>query len=169
MLSLTTILIGVAILFYTFDGHTIVGNKIVEKWRRFRQLNRFVEIKYKTIGAILWVSISMVAKMYWMNFIQWANDSIKHIDKKTFTISYVLNGKLYTMVVKPNRGPSSVLLVTDSEHNDVTSTIVPYLGPNEQWHKRVFTPEFWNKEELVFEMSSGDTKTFSRGDIIDLN
>lgn len=166
MYLLTTVLFTTGLLFWAFDGHIIVKNKVVDKWKKFRQVNKLVEMKYKTIGMIVWVSIQLIVKMYWMNFLQWANNSIHQKDKRTIEVSYVIKGKLYTMVIKPKRGPSSVLLVTDQTDSDVSDLVVPYLGPQEDWHNRIFTPGFWNKESLTFEMSMGEAKTFRRDEQI---
>lgn len=153
---------------YALDGHTIVKESIIVRYRRFRQLNHLVESRYKTIGMILWVSVSMVAKMYWLNFLHWANNSIEHIDHKTAIVSYVLNGKLYRMVVRPRRGPTNVLLVTDEDHSDLSDLILPFMGPNQDWHNRQFTPDFWGKKSLSFELSTGDQKTFYQHDKIEI-
>lgn len=169
MYLLTTVLFGVGLLFWTFDGCIIVKEKVCEKWRKFRQLNKLVEVKYKTIGMVIWVSVQLIAKMYWTNFLQWANNTIRYKDKRTIEITYVIRGRCYTMVVKPHRGPSSVLLVTDQDHEDVSDEVLPFLGVSEDWHRKNFTPNYWGKESLTFEMSMGEPKTFQKDEIIDLN
>jgi hypothetical protein len=168
MYLLYTIFFGIALAIYAFDGHTIVKEAVVTKYRRFRDLNKLVETRYKTIGMILWVSCCMVAKMYWMNFLHWANNSIEHVDHKTVIVSYVLNGKLYHMVVRPRRGPTSVLLVTDQDSNDVSDTIIPFMGPNQDWHGREFTPSFWQKKSLTFELANGNQKIFAEHEKIEV-
>jgi hypothetical protein len=108
----------------------------------------------------------MIIKMYWMNFLHWANNSIEHVDNKTAIISYVLNGKLYRMVVKSKKGPSAVLLITDEESNDISDTILPFIGPYHDWHGKNYTPSFWNKKSLTFEFSNGEQKTFMENEVI---
>jgi hypothetical protein len=168
MFLLYTILFCTGLSIYAFDGHTIVKEAVLTRYRRFRELNKLVETKYKTIGMILWVSLSMVAKMYWMNFLQWANNTIDHIDNKTVIVSYVLNGKLYRMVVRPRKGPTNVLLITDEDDEDVSDTVLPFMGPNQDWHYKEFSPSFWNKKSLTFEMSTGLQKTFSENQKIEI-
>lgn len=168
MYTLLTMFFTFGILVYAFDGHNIVKEAVVTRYRRFRELNKLVETRYKTIGMILWVSCCMVAKMYWMNFLHWANNSIEHVDHKTAIISYVLNGKLYRTVVKAKRGPASVLLVTDSEQNDVSDQVLPFMGPGQNWHGQEFTPSFWKKNSLTFELASGENKTFTEHEKIEI-
>jgi len=161
MFWIGTAIFGAIVVFYGRDTLKI-------KYRKFRDLNKLVASKYKPISMILWVSLCMVAKMYWMNFLQWCNNSIEHIDNKTVVISYVLQGKLYKIVVKPRKGPNSVLLVLDEENNDISDLVLPFLGPNQDWHKKEFTPHFWGKKTISFELSTGEQKTFSEHDTIQL-
>jgi len=147
-------------LFYKLDTFTVVKDATIEKYKKFRELNKLVSKQYKTVGMILYVSICLIVKMYWMNFTQWTNNSLEVLNKKDISISYILNGKLYKVLVKAKKGPNLVLLVTDENDEDVTDTVVPYLGPNNDWHHNIFKPQFWNKKSLCFELSSGEMKSF---------
>lgn len=144
--------------FFCLDGPGYVK----EKYDKFRQLNQFVATRYRTTGMILWVSCSMVAKMYWLKFLQWLNNSVEYLNKKTAVITYTLNGRVYKMVARIKRGPTSILTVTTDNNEDVTDQILPYLGPNEDWHGSNFTPQFWNYNMLTFELASGESITFTR-------
>ena len=145
-----------------------VQTGIVKKYTQFRELNRFVAKRYKPISKILWVSMSLVAKMYWLQFLQWMNNSVQTINPRTTVISYVLYGKMYKIVVRPRKGPSGVLLVLDQNDNDVSDLVIPYIGPGQDWHRWEFTPSFWGYKSLTFELSSGETRTFSEQDTINL-
>jgi len=150
-------------LMYGLDGHTIVAHAVVSRYRRFRELNKLVGTQYKTVGLIIWVSCAMIVKMMWLNFLHWAFSHIEHTDKQHAILSYVLNGRLYRLVLPIRRGPSPVLLITDENGDDVTDQILPFLGPNEDWHGQTFTPAFWQKESLTFELSDGsDSLAFTK-------
>lgn len=169
MFILTGLLTGiftVGMTCWLLDGCKTVRKTMAKKWSQFREVNKLAETRYKGIFMIIWVSIHMIAKMYWMQFVQWANTSVKHIDNKNISISYVINGQLYTMIVRPARGPPTVLLVTDEKGEDVSDIILPYMGPTRDWHKRSFTPDFWGKERLVFEMANGCAKEIEKGQLI---
>lgn len=166
MYLLSTVLFGFLLLFWGLDGHVIVKERICKNWHDFRQVNKLVEMKYKTIGMIIWISMKLIAKMYWLNFLQWVNTTLVQKDKRTLELSYVYKGRLYKILLKPKRGPSSVLLVTDEDKQDITDDILPYMGVSQDWHKTEFTPDFWNKQTLTFELSSGEHVTFQKDDAI---
>ncbi len=150
---------------YTLKVHLIVKNK----YEKFQDLNQFVSTRYKNKFRILYITFSIIGKMLWLKFLQWINNSVEHVDKH-YILSYVMNGKLYKKVLTFRKGPSLVLLVTDDKHEDVSEQIIPYLGPNDDWHGYPFTPSFFNKESLTFETSDGkDPKTFLKEERIDLN
>lgn len=161
MFWIGTAIFGAIVVFY---GRATIKTKYI----KFRELNKLVSSKYKPISMILWISLCMIAKMYWIIFLQWCNNTIEHLDNKTVSISYVLQGKLYKLVVKPRKGPNNVLLVLDEENNDITDLVLPFLGPNLDWHKKEFTPHFWKKKTISFELSTGEQKTFSEHDTIQL-
>lgn len=170
MFLLATLLVsaGIGTIIYSIDGHTIIKNTVQDKYRKFRQVNMLVQTQYKSACQIICVSIQLIAKMYWINFLQRHNNTVKRINRKTATITYVLDGRKYTMTVKPPRGPSPVLLVFDENENDVTDMITPFLGPNNNWHHHHYTPSFWDKNNLTFELYDGTEKTFSKDDVINL-
>lgn len=118
------------------------------------------------MGMILWISCKMIVKMYWLNFLQWINTSIQHVDKHTAIVSYVLNGRLYRIAVKERRGPCDILLVTDENDESVMDEIIPFYGPNYDWHGFRFTPQFWNKSKLHFELADGTSQTFEHNEDI---
>jgi len=169
MYALLAVFFTFGILIYAFDGHTIVKEAVLTRYRRFRELNKLVETRHRGTGMILWVSCCMVAKMYWINFLHWANNSIEHIDHRTSIVSYVLNGKLYRMVVNAKRGPVPVLMVRDDENNDVSDDILPFMGPGQDWHGQEYTPSFWQLNSLTFELTSGENRTFGRYEKIEIN
>jgi hypothetical protein len=167
---LYTVIFGMSLLFYSFDGFNITRNVVTEKYRKFRSLNKLVETQYKTIGVILWVSVCMIAKMYWINFIQYLNRSVvqQGPQRSQYHISYVIQGKLYTMVVKLKKGPQNILLISDEKKEDVTDLILPFLGPEQNWHSKTFSPSFWNREFLEFDTADGETKSFKGDETIQL-
>lgn len=160
--------LGFCYLFYHLNYHVVVKDNAIEKYKKFRELNKLVSTQYKTVAMILYVSLSMILKMYWINFLQWTNNSIEFLNKKDISVSYILHGKLYKVLLKYKKGPEVVLLVTDENNEDVTDLVVPYMGPNNDWHHNIFKPSFWNKKILNFELCSGDKLSFEENDNISL-
>ena len=111
----------------------------------------------------------MVIKVLWLYILQYFNKTVIYKGNNEYIITYVIKGKIHKMVVKPNRGPSKVLLVSDEKQEDVSDLVFSYLGPEENFHKYMFTPKFFNSKELVFELSNGNEKIFTENEIIILN
>ena len=155
-------------VFFYLDGPHIVKNTAVVKWKRFKRLNRLVSSNYKGCCTIFWVSICMILKALWINILQHLNNSIVQIDKKTYEVTYVIRGNTYKMIVTPRKGPRKVLLVSDEKQEDVSYMIFPYLGPEENFHGKKITPKFFEKDELIFQLSSGVEKVFHENEIINI-
>jgi len=108
----------------------------------------------------------MVAQALWINIIQYLNSTILPIKGGRYKVTYVIKGKTYKMIVKPKRGPRKVLIVSDENQEDVSYLIFPYLGPEENFHGEIYTPKFFEKSELIFELSNGTEKIFRANDEI---
>jgi hypothetical protein len=144
--------------------------KDIEKsYNDFRDLNSLVETRGGGTWHVLRVSVEMVFKKWWYELVHWMDNSIHHIDKHRSILTYHLNGRLYKIVLDHRKGPALVLLVTDENEEDVTDIVVPFLGPKRDWHKREFTPEFWGRKQLSFDLSTGENKTFLNQEVIILN
>jgi hypothetical protein len=89
------------------------------------------------------------------------NNTVKKIGKNTYEITYNIAGNTYKMIVTPTKGPSPILQISDHNLNDVTNEILPYLGPERNWHGNKFNLDFFNKESLTFELADGSTKIFT--------
>ena len=156
------------VVFVYLDGHHIVKNTAVVKWKKFRHLNRLVSTNYKGFFTILWISTCMIMKALWISILQYLNSTIIQIDKKTYKVTYVIKGETYKMIVKPHRGPRKILLVSDEKQEDLSDIIFPYLGPEENFHGKKYTPKFFEKKELIFELSNGTEKIFYDIEEIDI-
>ena len=89
-------------------------------------------------------------------------------DRRTYELQYSVKGRQYKMLMKPSRKPHPVLRVVNDKGHDVTDIIIPYMGPNHDWHYVEFTPKFFNEDVLVFELHEGTLKEFKVDDIISL-
>jgi hypothetical protein len=161
--GLTTVIIGA---FFYLDGHHIVKNNTVTNYRKFRKLNKLVATNYKGVFTICWVSICMIIKALWINIWQYLNSTIVELDGYVYKVTYIIKGKTYKMIVRPKRGPRKVLLISDEKQEDVCDEIFPYLGPEENFHGEIYTPSYFNKEELIFELSNGSEQIFKKDDQI---
>ena len=155
-------------LFFYFDGPKFVKYK----YGKTKELYQLVSTKYKTRDCntrlkILWWSLVILCQALYISIIQRLNNSVvKKTTGNTYEIIYVLSGKIYKLVVTPKKGPKNVLQVIDDTNQDITSLIVPYLGPAEDWHSSKFKPSFFNRKTLTFNLSSSDDVTFTEDEEI---
>ena len=165
MISFITYGIGTVLisLFFHLDGHNIVKNNAIIGWRKFRKINRLVSTNYNGFLKILWISLYMIFQALWISIIQYLNNTIKHLEGNKFVITYVIKGKTYKIIITLKRGPRDVLLVSDDTETDVSDLIFPYLGPDENFHNQLYTPNLFGRNELIFELSNGTEKIF-KGD-----
>jgi hypothetical protein len=90
------------------------------------------------------------------------------INKNTYQLTYVINGQLYKLIVKTRKGPKNVILATDENDEDITDIIHSYMGPCENFHGDTITPEFFGKNKITLNLSSGEDKTFDKTDAISI-
>ena len=164
--ALGTILLGA---FVYLDGHKITKNVLTVKYHKFKKVNRLVSTNYKGFFKILFVSVWLITKALWINLLQYLNSTIVHIGGNKYLVKYIIKGKTYKMIVKLRRGPKRVMMVSDKNQEDVSHLIIPYLGPEEDFHGKTYTPTFFKKDELVFEMSNGSELIFGKSDSINLD
>jgi hypothetical protein len=156
-------------IFICFDGYNIVKNNFINKYKNFKRINSLVSTNYKGFFTVFWISICMILKVLWLNIIQYMNSSVVHIQGNTYRITYVIKGKLYQMIVKQNRGPSKILLVSDENEEDISHLICPYLGPEDNFHGCNYTPKTFNKKEILIQLSNGDERIFNEEQVIRIN
>ena len=152
------------IKFFKNDGY----NKILIKYEKWKKLNKLVSTKYNSALMCKLVSISMIIKSYYLVFTQYINNSVVKIDKNTYEVSYIINDKLYKMIIKPKRGPIPILSVINENNNNITDEILPYLGPYNNWLNIKYTPNSFNYNLLKFELSSGEIKIFKDSENLEL-
>lgn len=142
--------------FIYLNGPRIVYRTVTDKYQRFRSLNTLVSTQHTNQLKILWVAVCLICKMLYLSLWQKLNKTIVKVDKNIYEIQYVLEGKLYRMLVSPKRGPSRVLQVIE-EDEDVTDHVLPYLGPQENAsHALTLTPKLLGRKDLVFNLATGD-------------
>jgi hypothetical protein len=151
---------------YLLDIHLIVKNEVATKYNKWIRLNSLVSTNQKTKLAIILVSLKLIFQAIWISFLQYINKTTKKLSKNKYEITYVIEGKLYKLIVTVTRGPSPVLQIINNSNEDITSKIIPYVGPDYNWHNSQFTPEFFNCDTLSFELADGSEYTVKNRTII---
>lgn len=155
-------------LFYAIDGVSIVKNTVMDRYKRFRSLNKLVSTQYKHKCMIILISFKMVGQAMWYSFLQWINNSVKKLDNGMYEIAYVIQGRKYKMLVKPVGGPSPIFLAVNENDDDVTHKLLPYVGVQNDFHKSEITPRCLGYSELTLELYNGENKTFKEKDNLSL-
>ena len=138
----------------------------MSKYNKWIRLNSLVSTNQKTKLAIIGVSLKLIFQAIWISIIQYLNKTVKKIGRNKYQITYVVEGKLYKLVVNVTRGPSPVLQIINQSNEDITSTIMPYIGPDYNWHNSQFTPEFFNCDSLSFELSDSSEYTVNKNRLV---
>jgi len=120
--------------------------------------NLLLDTNQNKIGLSCYKFCQIFYQLFKIKFIQLLNKNVQKINSKDYEISYVINNKLYKIIVTPIRGPSRVLQVTNENNVDITEHVLSYLGPRYDWHKRVFYSDFFNSTKLTFELSDCTTQ-----------
>ena len=157
--------IGAAII----AKYTNFMNKCVEKYHKFRELNKLVSTQYSSNIDIFWISSKIAAKSIYLDIFQTLNKTVTKIGKNKFEITYILNEQEYKFIVEGRRGPKNIVSITDENYNNVTDKIEPYLGPKQDFHNRQFTPNCFGYERLNFEIVGGNILSFNKYDLMDMN
>lgn len=158
-----TFILGITSLgFFILDGVNIVRNTVIPSVKRMK--GRDID----TSKIVMANSYILFMALY-VNFIQKINKTITKIDKNRYEVMYTIRGVLYKMVVNQTVGPPKILLVSDENGDDVTDDILPYLGPENDFHGNNFYPVFFGKKSLELVLINGDSKTFEHNEIIKLD
>lgn len=140
-----------------------------QKYTDFRSINRLVSSQHSNLIRILFASLSIVFQLYWLKFIQFVNHTVEYTGKNTVIVNYVVDGKKYSFPSRLSKSPNPVIMVHDENLRDITELVFPFMGPYYDWHGNDFTPKFWNRASLTFELANGDSKTFASSETIELN
>ena len=138
-------------------------------WNKWKKLNSLVSYRTNNPLLIYWYSIQLIFQTLWLYILQYTNTSLKQCGKNKYEISYTINGKIYKIISKKQRGPSPILQISNELDVDVTQDILPFLGPGYDWHCNTFTPFDFGYNSLIFEMHNGNGYTFSCNDEIKID
>jgi len=80
----------------------------------------------------------------------WLSKKIIETHHNRYIINYPHGAKWYKIIVPRNRQPFILNSIVDEHDNDVKSTIVPFMGPNHNFHGVPTTPQMLGFEKLTF-------------------
>ena len=154
-----------SVVFLSFSSYR---DDIIEyskfKYNEWIKLNSMMRLKYKNPITVKIMSVYMIFKFSYLQIIQYLTNSVVKIDKNHYEVSYIINGKLYKMIVKHKRGPSHIHKIIDGDNNDLTDTIMEYNGPKQT----KISPRFFNSEFFVVHHINGDFFTIKEFEEMEL-
>lgn len=118
--------------------------------------------------SYLWIFLGSI-KLYLKNLIfgtKQCHSTIEQVSKNKYTITYSINDKIYKIIIRPNRKPHPVYQIRDSEGLDVTDHIVPYMGPEYNYHGSKITPTDLGHMALTIQLDNDHEYTITENQII---
>jgi hypothetical protein len=157
--------LGTCSLFlYCVGAHQVVSACVIDKYQKWKQVSVLSATQRTNRFAVAWMTLQMISSAVYISFIQYMNSTVTLVGRQTYIVAYVVAGKPYKMVVRPMRGASRVLQVSDEESRDITSYVLPFMGPAYDWHGMLLTPQFFHVQSLTFEFGNGREVTCSGTD-----
>lgn len=148
------------VFLYQLNAHLTVKDATMSRYRRWKTLNSLVATSETSKARIVWISLKMILQTIYIAFLQYMNSTVHKLDRKTYVLTYVIDGKTYKMVVVPTRGPPPVLQISNENLDDITDRVLPYMGPQYDWHMARFSPQFFGHKSLTFELMDGTEHTY---------
>ena len=154
-------LISVGLFVYKIFEESI-NEYVSAKTTKLKNLRKLVASQHDNKLVINAICCSMIIKANYLALLQYLNTSVYKTGKNVYEVSYVIEGKPYTMIVNPLRGPCPFTSITNDLGHDITPIILPYLGPRSDWHrgtvvsncpKEIF--QVFNTTSLTFNLSDG--------------
>jgi hypothetical protein len=143
---------------------SIIKNQVTERYRRWKSLNTLIRTNKRNNNnncVVIYISCKMIVQAMYLSLVQYMNNSVKKVDKNVYEVSYQIKGKTYKIIVIPDKGPNKILQISNDSQIDVTNHVLPYLGPNYNWHGTKLAPKFFGYKSLTFELYDGSEKTFT--------
>ena len=166
MIIVTSIFFTFFTFFLFLEGHIVIYKRSLYYYNKYQSINTLVKTQYSNSYVILYVVCTLILKALYITLCQVLNKTLVKLDNNQYELTYVIKGKLYKMIVNPTVGPSNVLLITDSDDNDMTDIVSPYLGPTDNFFGTSIKPTFFKVKTLTFELSNGKHKTFNSNDYL---
>ena len=155
-LILATILTSAATLFFSKDYLTQKANEVRQMYNYLYLVNH--EDHFKTIYHIA-QSIYEFVRIY---LTQYVFHNSKRVGKNIYEIEYTINCKSYRFLVKYKQGPSKYKSFMKDESTDVSERVMPFLGPNDNFHGISYTPQDLGFESLIVHYMDGNVRTFQK-------
>ena len=168
IILITCITLLTSIFLYRIDSYNIIYTVCDKKYKKWNKVTALVSSNHTSKVSVYLISIKMILQAIYLSFIQYLNNSVRKLDKNTYEVEYIIGGKIYKMIVIPKKGPNNILYILDENNNDLTDFILPYYGPNYDWHFIKLSPQFFRYKKIIFYLADGTEKVFRELEYINL-
>jgi hypothetical protein len=137
----------------------ILTTFFADKYNKYMKITNLVSTTQKARYLIIYHTLKLIMQTLWLGFIQYMNTSVRKKGRKTYVVSYTIEGRIYRLLLTPKRGPPPVLMIVSNEDDEeVTDELLPYMGPMYDWHgNTTLTPESLGYDEgITLHLSNGE-------------
>lgn len=149
----------------------VMGHYFLSSIDGLSLLYKFHYQKEKNVTSALYQMLRTCCWITYLLLYQRVVKNIENVGSNQFDVHYVLGNQLYKFRIQGRKGPHvpKVLQIIDEKDNDVTQSLLPYLGPREDWHQIIYQPGSLGFHHLTFNLSDGSHKTFQSDESIVLS
>jgi len=129
------------------------------KYQKWMSLNSMMATKYKSPTMVKIMSVYMFFKFFYLQTLQYLTNTVVKIGKNNYEISYIINGKIYKMVVKPERGPMNYYKILNDKNENIIEDISQYYGPHYKNQVKL-TPSFFKTTTIKLVLFDDSEQVF---------
>lgn len=87
--------------------------------------------------------------------------NISIVDRNNILVHYKYCGQSYVIPSKIKRGPysSKIKMIQNEKNENISLQIIPYLGPNEDWHYQHYTPKYFGHKTIKIYLNEKEEVT----------
>ena len=147
----------------TVAFHKTERGRRTQEWFKYKYgkwLDLLHMVRTRHSGSMVYlISIKMLSQAAYADFLSVFDNRIRKIGKRSYEIQYYIEGKLYRLPVKVDRGPSKILTAVNNKEECVFLQIEEYISPDGSLNNMLVTPKFLGHESITIS-TFADDKTF---------
>jgi hypothetical protein len=152
-----------ATVVYKTDAYHAVKDAVKTNYNRYKMLSVFSKRTGISKSSLVFTTMKLVFNMMCCTFIQKLNNRLVAVDTSgKFVLTYVVNGRMYRMLIKPPKGPCPVLQIINDVEEDVTDTVRPFMGPKYDWYGEKPPLDVLGYSSLTLINCDGEEQTFEK-------
>jgi len=148
-------------LFINSQYYLSTKNAIMMNYNKYKQLKTLkkqmnIQISWKLILNIVY----FIFNATWALIVQKFLNNVEQLGKNKYSVTFIIGGKIYKIMVKHTLEPSPILQIYDKDSNDITDQVEPYL----LYRPQIVSPADIDLDELTVLYSSGDDKVIGKNE-----